>query len=84
MFVWRKTTRANSICIPIPEPISSSGGTQSLGLLFPSSLPSSRSPRPGAELLFEVFSQRYERGSVLVTTNLPLGWAYSDDKQNRL
>ena len=26
----------------------------------------------GAELLFEVFSQRYERGSVLVTTNLPL------------
>ena len=27
--------------------------------------------RPGAELLFEVFSQRYERGSILVTTNLP-------------
>ena len=26
----------------------------------------------GAELLFEVFSQRYERGSILVTTNLPL------------
>ena len=26
--------------------------------------------RTGAELLFEVFSQRYERGSVLVTTNL--------------
>ena len=25
----------------------------------------------GAELLFDVFSQRYERGSVLVTTNLP-------------
>ena len=25
----------------------------------------------GAELRFEVFSQRYERGSVLVTTNLP-------------
>ena len=25
----------------------------------------------GAELLFEVFSQRYERGSTLVTTNLP-------------
>ena len=23
------------------------------------------------ELLFEVFSQRYERGSVLVTSNLP-------------
>jgi len=25
----------------------------------------------GAELLFEVFSQRYERGSILVTSNLP-------------
>ena len=27
--------------------------------------------RTGAELLFEVFSQRYERGAVIVTTNLP-------------
>ena len=27
--------------------------------------------RTGAELLFEVFSQRYQRGSILVTTNLP-------------
>ena len=27
--------------------------------------------RTGAELLFEVFSQRYVRGSTLVTTNLP-------------
>lgn len=25
----------------------------------------------GTELLFKVFSQRYERGSILVTTNLP-------------
>ena len=25
----------------------------------------------GAELIFDVFSQRYERGSILVTTNLP-------------
>ena len=25
--------------------------------------------KTGAELLFEVFSQRYERGSALVTTN---------------
>src|SRR3984893_11701459 len=25
----------------------------------------------GAELLFEVFSQRYERGSIMVTSNLP-------------
>ena len=31
--------------------------------------------RTSAELLFEVFSQRYEGGSVLVTTNLPFdGW----------
>ena len=29
-----------------------------------------RSPT-GAELLFEVFSQRYERGSIIVTSNLP-------------
>src|ERR1022692_2177354 len=29
-------------------------------------------PTPtGAELLFEVFSQRYERGSIIVTSNLP-------------
>ena len=27
--------------------------------------------RTGAELLFEVFSQRYERGPILITTNLP-------------
>ena len=27
--------------------------------------------RTGAELLFEVFSRRYERGSIMVTTNLP-------------
>ena len=27
--------------------------------------------RTSAELLLEVFSQRYERGSVMVTTNLP-------------
>ena len=27
--------------------------------------------RTGAELLFEVFSQRYERGFILVATNLP-------------
>ena len=30
----------------------------------------------GAELLFEVFSQRYERGSTMVTSNLPFEeWA---------
>ena len=27
----------------------------------------------GVELLFEVFSQRYERGSILMTINLPFG-----------
>jgi DNA replication protein DnaC len=27
--------------------------------------------KTGAELLFEIFSQRYEQGSVLVTSNLP-------------
>ena len=27
--------------------------------------------RTGAELFFEVFSQRYQRGSIKVTTNLP-------------
>ncbi len=27
--------------------------------------------KTGAELLFEIFSQRYERGTTLVTTNLP-------------
>ena len=27
--------------------------------------------KTGAELLFEIISQRYERGSILVTTNLP-------------
>ena len=31
-------------------------------------LPLSKS---GAELLFEIFSQRYERGATLVTSNLP-------------
>ena len=27
--------------------------------------------KTGAELLFEVFSQRYERGSIIITSNLP-------------
>ena len=29
--------------------------------------------RTGTEQLFEIFSQRYERGSTMVTTNLPFG-----------
>lgn len=29
--------------------------------------------RSGAELLFQVFADRYERGSVLITSNLPFG-----------
>ncbi len=35
----------------------------------------------GAELLFEVFSRRYERGSVLVTSNLPFD-EWTRDCQN--
>lgn len=32
--------------------------------------------RSGAELLFQVFADRYERGSILITSNLPFGeWA---------
>jgi DNA replication protein DnaC len=31
----------------------------------------SRLSQTGAELLFEVFSQRYERGATIVTSNLP-------------
>ena len=32
--------------------------------------------RTGAELLFQVFADRYERASILVTSNLPFGeWA---------
>ena len=27
--------------------------------------------KTGAELMFEIFSQRYERGSIIVTSNLP-------------
>ena len=34
--------------------------------------------KTGAELLFEVFSQRYERGSTLVTSNLPFDGALLD------
>jgi hypothetical protein len=34
-------------------------------------LPSHPLSPTGAELLFEVFSQRYERGSIIVTSNLP-------------
>jgi DNA replication protein DnaC len=29
--------------------------------------------KTGAELLFEVISQRYERGSIIITSNLPFG-----------
>jgi DNA replication protein DnaC len=32
--------------------------------------------RAGAELLFQVFAERYERASILITTNLPFSeWA---------
>ena len=42
-----------------------------LNLLFIDELGFVPLSRTGAELLFEVFSQRYERGSTMVTTNLP-------------
>ena len=42
-----------------------------LGLLIIDELGFVPLSKTGAELLFEVFSQRYERGSTLVTTNLP-------------
>ena len=43
-----------------------------LNLLITDELGFAPLSRTGAELLFEVFSQRYERGSIMVTTNLPL------------
>ena len=42
-----------------------------LGLLIIDELGFVPLSRTGAELLFEIFSQRYERGSTLITTNLP-------------
>ena len=42
-----------------------------LGLLIIDELGFLPLSRTGAGLLFEVFSQRYERGSTMVTTNLP-------------
>ena len=47
--------RQKAICLPSPQIYT-----------YPCQL----SPT-GAELLFEVFSQCYERGSILATTNLP-------------
>ena len=38
----------------------------------------------GADLLFEVFSQRYERGSIMVTTNLPFDEWTEDFGSKRL
>ena len=46
-------------------------GPNSLKLLIIDELDFVPLSKTGAELLFEVFSQRYERGSILVTTNLP-------------
>ena len=45
----------------------------SLVTSFLSSMNSGTSPyrRPAPSCLFEIFSQRYERGSIIVTSNLP-------------
>ena len=60
---WRPGTSAGcSTC---------SGNWPASSSLSSTSWASFRCPTTGAELLFEVFSQRYERGSILVTTNLP-------------
>jgi DNA replication protein DnaC len=42
-----------------------------IGLLIVDELGYIPFSKTGAELLFEVFSQRYERGSILLTSNLP-------------
>ena len=60
---WRPGTTA--ACSPC------SGNWPRLRLLIIDELGFVPRSTTGAELLFEVFSQRYERGSVLVTTNLP-------------
>jgi hypothetical protein len=55
------------------RPVACIGGAVVAGFALARFMKSSsarRSPT-GAELLFEVFSQRYERGSVIVTSNLP-------------
>ena len=48
----------------------SSGNWPASGLLIIDELGFVPLSTTGAELLFKVFSQRYERGSILVTTNL--------------
>ncbi len=64
---------------PTPRDMSASGGAR---LAAPVGSPSYRLliidelgyvplSQAGAELLFEVFSQRYERGAMIVTSNLP-------------
>ncbi len=59
----RPVTR-NALCACSSSwPRSSCSSSMKLGFV-----PLSKS---GAELLFEIFSQRYERGSILVTSNLP-------------
>ena len=42
-----------------------------MAILIVAAFPSRLSRYTGAELLFEIFSQRYERGSTIVTSNLP-------------
>ena len=52
--------------VELAERVSSAALAKARGSLSPT----------GAEILLEVFSQRYERGSIVVTTNLPFDeWA---------
>ena len=47
------------------------GGITSQNLLIIDELGFVPLSKTGAELLFEVISQRYERGSIIITSNLP-------------
>ena len=56
---------------PIGAPIAAPTSVAKYHLLIIDELGFVPLSKTGAELLFEVFSQRYERGSILVTSNLP-------------
>ena len=63
---WRQ--RVKEMFVPLVHP---PGHAQADKLLIIDELGYVPLSQTGAELLFEVFSQRYERGSTVVTSNLP-------------